>query len=91
MSYEAQSVHIGGVNLLYLEAEHFTLEAFRLYVVKVVSFQLSLGGQWWYVVMCYLAPDDASTIEVAVMAISQRPCGADLLMVGDFNDDLVVL
>ena len=39
---------------------------------------------------CYLAPDDASTIEDVVAAISQRPWGAALIVVVDFNTDLAV-
>ena len=37
---------------------------------------------------CYLAPDDALTIEDIVAAISQRPQGAALLVVGNFYTDL---
>ena len=37
---------------------------------------------------CYLAPENASTIDNVVAAISQQPRGATLLVVGDFNTDL---
>ena len=52
-----------------------------------------LGGrasslQREHIVGCYLDPDNALTIEVVVVAISQRPQGAALLVVSNFNTDL---
>ena len=64
------------------------MEALQTYRVKVVSFQLASGYRRWFIVRCYLAPDDASTIGDVIAAIVQRPQGAALLMVGDFNTDL---
>ena len=37
---------------------------------------------------CYIAPDNASTIENVVAAISRQPQGGELLMTGEFNADL---
>ena len=51
-------------------------------------FQLALGGQMWYIVGCYLVPDDAQTIEGVVVAVSQNPQGTTLLVVGDFYMNL---
>ena len=42
----------------------------------------------WYIVGCYLAPDDALIIEGVVAAIGKRPQGAALLVVGYFNTAL---
>ena len=74
--------------MFYRKAEHFTLEALCLHGPKVASFQLAPRGKRWYVVSCYIAPDNASTIEAVVAATSQKPCGADLLVIGNFNADL---
>ena len=52
------------------------------------GFHLSTGERWWYIVGCYLAPDDTSTIESVVAALKERPRGAGLLVVGDFNVNL---
>ena len=38
---------------------------------------------------CYLDPDNASTIEDVVVAISQRPRGGVLMVVSNFNTKLV--
>ena len=59
---EAPSAHSGGVTVFYRAEEHFYVEALHLYGANVVSFQLELDGQRWYLVGCYLAPDKASTI-----------------------------
>ena len=85
---EAQSAHSGGVAGFYREAEHFTVESLQTYGVNFVSFQLALGERRWFIMRCYLAPDDTSTIEDAVAAISKRLRGAALLVVGYFDTDL---
>ena len=35
-----------------------------------------------------MSPDDAPTIYCAIMAIKHFPCGATVLVPGDFNADL---
>ena len=85
---EVLSAHSGGVAMLYCAEEHFSVEALHLYGANVVRFQLASGGQRWYIAGRYLAPENATTIEVIVAAISQQPRGAALLVVGDFNTDL---
>ena len=65
------------------------MEALRLYGANVVSFQLESCGRWWFIVGCYLSPYDASAIEDVVAAIIQWTRGGALLMVSDFNTDLV--
>ena len=42
-------------------------------------------------VCCYLAPDNLATSKRVVTYISQCPCGAALLVVGNFNTDLATL
>ena len=86
---EVPSAHSGGGGVLFCEADHFSVEALRLHGAIVVSFQLALGGQRWYIVGYYLAPYDASIIEDVVSALRQRPCGGVMLVAGDFNADMV--
>ena len=85
---EAPSAHSGSVAVFYRAAEHFSVETLQTYGANIVSFQLASGDRRWFIVGCYLAPDDASKIEDVLAAISQRPRGAALLVVGDFNTDL---
>ena len=40
---------------------------------------------------CYIAPDDASTIESFFTAISQRPWVVAPLVTGNFNMDLTMM
>ena len=88
VALEAPSAYIGGVALFYCAAEHFFVKALQIHVANVASFQLVSGGQRWYIVGCYLAPDNPLTIEDVVAFIIQRPQGATLLVDGDFNNDL---
>ena len=85
---EAPIAHSGGVSIFYRAAEHFSVEAIQTHRANVVRFQLAPGDRRWYIVGCYLAPDNASTIEDVVAAIGKRPRGDMLVVVGDLNTDL---
>ena len=64
------------------------MEALQTYRVNLVSFHLALGDHWWFIVGCYLAPENALTIDDIVEATSQRPWGATMVVVGYFNTNL---
>ena len=61
------------------------MEAVHQFGPNVVSFQLVTGARRWYIVGCYLAPDDTLTIEKFVKALKECPKGAKLLVAGDLN------
>ena len=65
------------------------VEAIKQFGQNVVGFQLAMGEQRWYIIVCYLAPDNTLTIESVVTALRERPWGAELLVVGNFNAGLV--
>ena len=67
---------------------HFAVEAVQKFGPNVIGFQLATGERRWYIVGCYLAPDDTSTIERVVEALQSRPRGAELLVARDFNVNL---
>ena len=73
---DALSRHRGGVAIFYRPAPHFTVEALRKFWSNVIGFQLAAGARRWYIVGCYLAPDDTLTIERVVEALRDRPKGA---------------
>ena len=50
-------------------ALNFVVEAVQQFGPNVVDFQLATGARWWYIVGCYLAPDDTSKIESVVAAL----------------------
>ena len=78
-------MHSGSIAVLYMAVDHFYVESLQTYWANVISFQLALGDMRWYILGCYLAPDNASTIEDVVAAIGKRPQGAALVVVGNFN------
>ena len=69
-------------------APHFSVEAIQQFGPNVVGFHLATGARRWYIVGCYLASDDTSTIEIVVAALKERPMVAKLLVAGDFNANL---
>ena len=60
---DAPSRHRGGVALFYRLSPLFEVEAVREYGPNVLSFKVTTGARRWYIIGCYLAPDDAQTIE----------------------------
>ena len=52
---------------------------------NVIGLQLATGVRRWYIVGCYLAPDNTLTIERAIEALKERPKRAELLVAGDLN------
>ena len=59
--------------MFYRLSPHFAVEAVRKFGPNVVRFQLATGARRWYIIGCYLAPDDTSTIESVVAALKERP------------------
>ena len=82
---EAPSPHCSGIKVFYREVEKSTLEVLCLHGPNVAISQLATGWKRWHVVWCYIYPDDASTIENFVLAISRRPQGDELLVSANFN------
>ena len=82
---ESPSRYCGGVAIFHRPAPHFAVEAVRKYGPNVIGLQLATGARRWYIVGCYLAPNNTSTIERVVEALRARPKGAELLVVGDLN------
>ena len=85
---DAPSRHRGGVAIFHRPAPHFVVEAVRKYGPNVIGFQLATGARRWYIVGCYLTPDDTSKIERVVEALRDQPKGAELLVAGDLNINL---
>ena len=85
---EAPISHNGGVAMFYQATEKLSVEALRLYGENVARFKLALGGRRWFIVGCYLAPDNALTIEDIFASISQWTRGAALMVVGYFNTNM---
>ena len=64
------------------------MEAFRQYGPNVMSFELATGARQWYIIGCYLAPDNTLRIERVIAALKDRPKGTALVVVWDLNTAL---
>ena len=85
---DAPSRHCGGVALFYRPSSLFAVEEVREYGLNVISFEVATGRRRWYIIGCYLTPNDAQTIERFVTALGDQPRGTALVVAGDFNTDL---
>ena len=82
---DAPSRHRSGVAQFYRPSPLFVVETVRKFGPNVVIFQLEIGPRQWYIIGCYLAPDDTSTIESVVAALKERPRGTAMVVAGDLN------
>ena len=85
---DAPSQDRGGVAIFHWPAPHFAAEAVRKLGPNVIGFQLATGARRWYIVGCYLTPNDTLTIERVIEALRERPEGAELLVAGYLNINL---
>ena len=82
---DAPIQHRGGVAVFYRPSPIYAVETIQQFGPSVVGFQLATRDRRWYIIGCYLSPDDTSTIESVVAALKERPWGAELLVAGDLN------
>ena len=82
---DSPSRHRGGVAVFYRPSPLFAVEAVRQFGPNVVGCQLAKRARRWYIIGCYLAPDDTSMIDSFVAALKEQPRGTTLLVAGDLN------
>ena len=82
---DTPSRHHGGVAIFHRLAPHLAVEVVQQFGPNVIGFQLATGAQRWYIVGCYLAPDNNSMMERVAEALRERPKGAELLVAGYLN------
>ena len=56
---------------------------------NVMVCQVVTGAKRWHIVGAYIAPEDEVTMETVVKAIGRKPPGAELMVAGDFNLDIL--
>ena len=59
---DALSQHCGGVSVFYRPVPHFAVEAIQHFGPNIVSFQMATGERRWYIMGCYLTPNETSKI-----------------------------
>ena len=64
------------------------MEEVREYGPNVLIFKVVTRRRRWYIIGCYIAPDNARTIERVVTALGDQPRGTALIVAGGFNTDL---
>ena len=80
--------HCSGVAVFRRVLPRFSVKALQQFGTNVVIFHLVKGGQQWYIIGCYLFPNEASTIECVLVVVGKLPCWSELLVAGNFNADL---
>ena len=89
ITMDASIRHCGGVTVFYQPLSRFAVEAVHQFGPNVVGLHLATGERRWYIVGCYLAPDNTCMIESVVVALRERPRGSELLVAGDLNVKLL--
>ena len=56
---------------------------------NVMVCQVVTGAKRWHIFGAYIAPEDEVTMEMVVKAIRRKPPGAELMVAGDFNVDIL--
>ena len=84
----ALSRHRGDVALYYQDSPAFAVKAIRQFDKNITACHLATGERRWYIVRCYLAPGNDTTIRDVEAAMTERPRGTELIVAGDFNVDL---
>ena len=69
--------------------KYFANKELHLNGPNIIIFQLVKGPRQWHVLRCCIAPSNASIIEDVAAAIMARPYGAELLVTGDLNANIV--
>lgn len=88
---DAVSINQGGVALVWREHGGYEIEEIKIVHPHVLTFQLVVRGVRpvrFYVVGCYIPPEDLTTLEHVKNALAQRPGGCKPLLVGNLNVDL---
>ena len=91
IAMDVPSRNRGGVVLFYRSTPHFVVEAVERCGPNVMVFQVETGERRWHIVGAYIAPEDKGTMETVIAAIGRKLPGAELMVAGDFNVDILAL
>ena len=86
--YGGLSRHRRGMTPFYKYLLFFVVEYQQQHGPNIIRFQILPDKIRCHVVGCYLAPHNASTLEVVTAAIGHRPRDAEILVIRKFNIDL---
>jgi hypothetical protein len=85
---DAPSSHQGGIALFWRANKTYEIEDWRIRGPNVLSFVIETGSQRFYVVGCYMPPNDLRTLPQVEQALNECPKGHAPLLIGDLNVNL---
>ena len=85
------SRHPWGVAIFYWYVPHFQVEYFQPHGRNMISFQLDYDKRRWFIVGCYIYPDNASNVESIIADIRKCTHRDALLVDGNSNIYLAAL
>jgi hypothetical protein len=91
--YNIRSTHApskwkGGISLFWRASEMYEIEEVEMRGPNVLSFQLVLGTTRWYIMGCYIPPNDLTTITHVEQAWQACPRGCLPILLGNLNINL---
>ncbi len=89
ISSKAASPHQGGVALLWreLEDQGFLVEAMHITSPNILTFQLIMGEDQFFVIGAYIPPADTTGVDALRAAWAKCPPNCKPLLLGDLNFD----
>ncbi len=86
---KAASPHQGGVALLWreLEDQGFLVEAVHITSPNILTFQLVMGEDRFFIIGAYIPPADTTGVDDLCAAWAKCPPNCKLLLLGDLNFD----
>jgi hypothetical protein len=69
----------------------YKVQDWRIRSPNVLSFVIVMGSQCFYVVGCYIPPNDLCTLPQVKQALNKCPKGHTPLLIGDLNVNLMPL
>ena len=88
LSTRAPSKWQGGISLFWRASETYEIEEVEMRGPNVLSFQLVSGATRWYIVGCYIPPNDLTTLTHVEQAWQACPRGCLPILLGDLNVNL---
>jgi hypothetical protein len=84
----ALSAGQGGISLFWRASDLYEVEEVELHGPNVLSFQLVLGATRYFIVRCYILPNDLTTLTHVEQVWMACPKGCLPIVLGDLNVNL---
>jgi hypothetical protein len=91
--YNVRSTHApskwqGGISLFWRACETYEIKEVEICGPNMLSFQLVLGATRWYIVECYIPPNNLTTLTHVEQAWQACPRGCLPILLGNLNINL---